>query len=68
MHALKLVPALILALATGACAPNVHEMGASYDGNPDLGVPVPPMMPDRKVNEQDCRAGIDLSAGNLRCK
>ena len=27
-----------------------------------------PLDPNRKVNEQDCTTGIDLGAGNLRCK
>lgn len=29
---------------------------------------VPAMDRERKINEQDCRTGIDLLAGNLRCK
>jgi hypothetical protein len=68
VHPLKLVPALVLAAATGACAPNVQNMGPSYDGNPDLGVPIPPMAPDRKVTEQDCSKAIDFYSGTLRCK
>ena len=30
--------------------------------------PVPSMDSTRKVNEQDCRKPIDLTAGNLRCR
>jgi hypothetical protein len=30
--------------------------------------PVPPLAPDRTVNEQDCSKPVDWSAGNLRCK
>ena len=29
---------------------------------------VPPLDPDRKVNEQDCTKPIDLTRGNLKCK
>jgi len=29
---------------------------------------IPPLDPERKVNEQDCTKPIDLTAGNLRCK
>ena len=29
---------------------------------------VPPLDPERKVNEQDCTKPIDLTTGNLRCK
>jgi hypothetical protein len=28
----------------------------------------PPMTGARKINEQDCRQDIDLTAGNLRCR
>ncbi len=27
-----------------------------------------PLDPSRKVNEQDCTTGVDIAAGNLRCK
>jgi hypothetical protein len=36
--------------------------GARYMG------PVPPMEPNRKINEQDCTKEIDPTAGNLRCR
>ena len=29
---------------------------------------VPPLDPQRRVNEQDCSKPVDLTAGNLRCK
>jgi hypothetical protein len=29
---------------------------------------VPEMERNRRINEQDCRSGVDLLAGNLRCK
>jgi hypothetical protein len=32
------------------------------------GGPVPPMEDKRKINEQSCTAGVQLDAGNLRCK
>ena len=32
------------------------------------GGPIPPMEEKRKVNEQACTQGVDLAAGNLRCK
>ncbi|HET7671389.1 MAG TPA: hypothetical protein VFK84_13340 [Burkholderiales bacterium] len=32
------------------------------------GGPVPPMEANRKVNEQSCTQGIDLTAGNLMCR
>ena len=28
----------------------------------------PPLVADRKINEQDCTRPVSLSAGNLRCK
>ena len=35
----------------------------------DLGGKAPPMSPSRKINEQSCTTGgVDLTAGNLRCK
>src|SRR5258706_629063 len=68
VHPLKLAPALVLALATGACAPTMPErMGGSYDGNPDR-TTTPAMAPERKVNEQDCSQAIDFFSGTLRCK
>ncbi len=27
-----------------------------------------PLDPTRKINEQDCTTGVNLGAGNLRCK
>ncbi len=68
MRPLKLVPALMFALAAGACAPNVRTMGASYDGNPNAGEPVPPMATGRKVNEQDCSRPVESPTDNLSCK
>jgi len=32
------------------------------------GGPVPPMEPGRRVNDQDCKQPIDITAGNLRCR
>ena len=32
------------------------------------GGPVPAMEPNRKVSEQDCTHGVEIAAGNLRCK
>ena len=32
------------------------------------GGPVPAMESNRKINEQTCTQGVDLTAGNLRCK
>ena len=32
------------------------------------GGPVPPMESNRKINEQSCTQGIDLTAGNLMCR
>lgn len=32
------------------------------------GGPLPPMEPNRKVNEQSCTTGVTLDAGNLKCK
>lgn len=32
------------------------------------GGPIPPMEPNRKVNEQTCTEGVALAAGNLKCK
>lgn len=32
------------------------------------GGPVPPMEPNRKINEQTCTQGVETTAGNLRCK
>lgn len=29
---------------------------------------VPPLDPQRRVNEQDCTKPVDLTAGNLRCR
>ena len=30
--------------------------------------PAPELLPERRVNEQDCTQPVDLSTGNLRCK
>jgi len=66
---LNLAAALALALAIGACAPNMPAMGASYDGsNPTLNVPAPEMAPGRKVSEQDCSLPIASLTDNLSCK
>jgi hypothetical protein len=67
LHPLKLAPVLALALAAGGCAPQMTEMGAGYDGNPDRAT-TPAMAPDRKVSEQDCSKAIDFFSGTLRCK
>ena len=67
MHPLKLAPALALALATGACTPNMPKMGASYDGNAS-GDPPREMAAGRKIAEQDCGGPIEFNIGNLRCK
>jgi hypothetical protein len=32
------------------------------------GGPIPPMEDKRKINEQSCTTGVQLDAGNLRCK
>jgi hypothetical protein len=32
------------------------------------GGPVPPMESNRKINEQSCTQGVDLTAGNLMCR
>ena len=32
------------------------------------GGPVPAMEDNRKINEQSCTEGIDLTAGNLKCR
>lgn len=32
------------------------------------GGPLPPMEANRKVNEQSCTSGVNLEAGNLKCK
>jgi hypothetical protein len=32
------------------------------------GGPLPPMEANRKVNEQSCTTGVNLEAGNLKCK
>jgi len=32
------------------------------------GGPVPPMEANRKINEQSCTEGVDLTAGNLKCR
>ena len=32
------------------------------------GGPVPPMEANRKINEQSCTQGINLTAGNLMCR
>jgi len=69
VHPLNLAAALALALATGACAPGMPEMGASYDGsNPTLSMPAPEMAPARKVSEQDCSLPIASVTDNLSCK
>jgi len=69
VHLLNLAAALALALATGACAPGMPEMGASYDGsNPSLNVQAPEMAPGRKVSEQDCSLPIASLTDNLSCK
>jgi hypothetical protein len=52
-------PAAASASAATSSMPYPEYVAASY---------VPPMERDRKINEQDCRTGIDLLAGNLRCK
>jgi len=32
------------------------------------GGPIPPMEEGRKINEQACTQGVELTAGNLKCK
>lgn len=32
------------------------------------GGPLPPMEPNRQVNEQTCTSSVNLEAGNLKCK
>jgi len=32
------------------------------------GGPLPPMEANRKVNEQTCTTGVNIEAGNLKCK
>ena len=58
---------------TGATAPQppsksmMPEWMTSKSEQP--GAKVPPMASSRKINEQDCTTGgVDLTAGNLRCK
>jgi hypothetical protein len=69
LYPLNPAAALALALATGACAPNMPAMGASYDGsNPTLSVAAPEMAPARKVSEQDCSRPVESMTDNLRCK
>ena len=45
--------------------PSREEMQAATYG---AGAPVPAMEDGRKINDQSCTTGIDLLAGNLRCK
>lgn len=45
--------------------PSRKEMQAATYG---AGSPVPAMEEGRNINEQSCTTGVDLLAGNLRCK
>ena len=65
--------------AKPAAAPAPAPQQASAPAMPQIGswmqVPeyssagaVPPMDGSRKISDQDCTKGIDLIAGNLRCK
>ena len=54
----------------------VEKSRASTDTQPDWmqvrdysdGGPIPPMEEGRKINEQACTEGVELTAGNLKCK
>jgi hypothetical protein len=54
----------------------VEKSRASTDTQPDWmqvrdysdGGPIPPMEEGRKINEQSCTDGVELTAGNLKCK
>lgn len=59
------------------CAVAILAAGCQTSSQPDTwtqpadyraGGPVPPMESNRKINEQSCAQGIDLTAGNLMCR
>ena len=69
----ELLAASVLLLGVAACASDdpYSSMHSDSSANADYLVAkdvVAPMDPSRKVNDQDCTKGIDLAAGNLRCK
>ncbi|HYL89946.1 MAG TPA: hypothetical protein VEU32_14415 [Burkholderiales bacterium] len=57
--------------ATRPALTQAHPPEASnYMLTPGAGVgsPVPAMEPGRKINVQDCKKDINLTAGNLKCQ
>jgi hypothetical protein len=53
---------------TGASGRSARAMGGGGDRSGYFPGPAEKMDPNRKINEQDCTAPIDLAAGNLRCR
>lgn len=60
------------AAASGSTAPQPAQTSSSQPSKSSwmqVGTRTPPMDPSRKINEQSCTSGgVDLTAGNLRCK
>ncbi|HEY5896113.1 MAG TPA: hypothetical protein VIV54_01015 [Burkholderiales bacterium] len=63
-----LIALLVIAMVTG-CASRRDQRNkpAAASASAELAA-APGMDRERKINEQDCRTGIDLLAGNLRCR
>jgi hypothetical protein len=51
-----------------APAGTTKQMSEGMKSDYVAGAAVPEMERNRKINEQDCRSGIDLLAGNLKCR
>lgn len=81
---IRFVVFTLVAIALAACASSPRPAkpaasgpgGEARVGTPSwlkpseyhAGGPVPEMQPNRAISDQDCTHGVQLTAGNLRCK
>jgi hypothetical protein len=57
--------------ASAPVAPSQTSVGQASWLKPaeyHAGGPVPAMEPNRRISDQDCTHGVELEAGNLRCR
>ncbi len=61
--------AVALAICTTSCAnyDPYDRYGWGWEWSRERTQIVPPMTPDRRISEQDCRNAIAFDGGNLHC-